>query len=108
MWFRREKVLMTEIKMFSKHVTKNLSAYCQGELTQEESRQFAEHLISCSKCRREFEEIKLGIKLAEQLPQLSAPDYLWTELETLLNRENFGPLRPVTRRRPFLAAWQPQ
>jgi len=59
MWFRREKVLMTEIKMFSKHVTKNLSAYCQGELTPEESRQFAEHLISCSKCRKEFEEIKI-------------------------------------------------
>src|SRR5882724_9134156 len=108
MWFRREEVLMTEIKMFSKHVTKNLSAYCQGELTPEESRQFAEHLISCSQCRKEFEEIKLGIKLAEQLPQLSAPDYLWTELEPLLHKQTRGQLRPITKRRPFAAAWQTQ
>lgn len=108
MWFRREEVLMMEIKMFSKHVTKNLSAYCQGELPPEESRQFAEHLISCSKCRKEFEEIKLGIKLAEHLPQLSAPDYLWTELEPLLDKQTRGQLRPVTNRRPFVAAWQTQ
>src|SRR5882724_11840021 len=108
MWFRREEVLMTEIKMFSKHVTKNLSAYCQGELTPEESRQFAEHLISCSQCRKEFEEIKLGIKLAEQLPQLSAPDYLWTELEPLLHKQTRGQLRPITKHRPFAAAWQTQ
>src|SRR5258705_9747344 len=94
--------------MFSKHVTKNLSAYCQGELTPEESRQFAEHLISCSQCRKEFEEIKLGIKLAEQLPQLSAPEHLWTELEPLLHKQTRPQLRPFTSRRPFVLIWQSQ
>ena len=72
--------------MFSKHVTKDISAYCHGELSPEESRQFAEHIISCAQCRREFEEIKLGIKLAEQLPQLSAPDSLWRDLEPYLGK----------------------
>ena len=94
--------------MFSKHVTKDLSAYCHGELSNEESKQFAEHLISCSKCRKEFEEIKLGIKLAEQLPQLSAPDDLWTELEPLLDKQTRGELRAVPKRRPFIVAWQTQ
>lgn len=70
--------------MLSRHVTKDISAYCHGELSSEESKQFAEHIISCIKCRTKFEEIKLGIKLAEQLPQLMAPDHLWTELEPLL------------------------
>ena len=70
--------------MFSRHVTKDISAYCHGELSNEESKQFAEHIISCTKCRTKFEEIKLGIKLAEQLPQLTAPDHLWSELEPLL------------------------
>src|SRR5262249_20068796 len=42
---------------------------------------------SCMKCRNKFEEVKLGIKLAEQLPQLSAPDHLWRELEPLLAKE---------------------
>ncbi len=71
--------------MFSRHVTKDISAYYHGELSNEESKQFAEHIISCTKCRTKFEEIKLGIKLAEQLPQLSAPDHLWSELEPLLD-----------------------
>src|SRR5262245_34658328 len=73
--------------MFSQHVTKDISAYCHGELSSAESKQFAEHIISCVKCRTEFEEVKLGIKLAEQLPKFSAPDYLWTELEPLLARQ---------------------
>lgn len=73
--------------MFSTHVTKDISAYCHGELSNEESKQFAEHIISCAKCRAKFEEIKLGIKFAEQLPQLSAPDYLWRDLEPLIARD---------------------
>ncbi len=73
--------------MLSRHVTKDISAYCHGELSSEESKQFAEHLISCAKCRTKFEEVKLGIKLAEQLPQLSAPDYLWRDLEPLLAKQ---------------------
>jgi FecR protein/Putative zinc-finger len=73
--------------MFSKHVNKDISAYCHGELPAEESRRFAEHLISCAKCRREFEEIKLGIRLAEQLQQLPAPDHLWIGIKTRLGAE---------------------
>src|SRR5215217_3253113 len=73
--------------MFSTHVTKDISAYCHGELSNQESKQFAEHIISCAKCRAKFEEVKLGIKLAEQLPQLSAPEHLWRELEPLLDRQ---------------------
>ena len=72
--------------MFSRHVTKDISAYCHGELSSEESKQFAEHIISCIKCRTKFEEIKLGIKFAEQLPQLSAPEHLWRNVEHLLDR----------------------
>lgn len=73
--------------MLSRHVTNDISAYCHGELSSEESKQFAEHLISCVRCRTKFEEVKLGIKLAEQLPQLSAPDYLWRDLEPLLAKQ---------------------
>src|SRR3989440_12169525 len=68
--------------MFSKHVTKNLSAYCHGEVAAEESRRIAEHLIGCNRCRGRFEEIKLGVKLAERLPQLAAPDSLWVDFQS--------------------------
>jgi FecR protein/Putative zinc-finger len=77
-----------DLEMFSRHVTNDLSAYCHGELSNEESRQFAEHLISCSKCRVKFEEIKLGVKLAEQLPQVAAPDHLWNDLQLLIDRQS--------------------
>jgi hypothetical protein len=93
--------------MFSNHVTKDLSAYCHGELSNAESRQIAEHLISCTKCRTKLEEIKLGIRLAEQLPLHSAPDYLWTELEPLMGKKS-NALRLAPPRKPFVAIWQTQ
>ena len=82
------------IRMFLRHVTKDISAYCHGELSSEESKQFAEHLIACAKCRTKFEEVKLGIKLAEQLPRFSAPDHLWSELEPLLAKQTTSAARP--------------
>lgn len=82
--------------MFSRHVTKNISAYCHGELSSEESKQFAEHIISCTRCRTKFEEIKLGIRLAEQLPQLSAPDHVWSEIESLLAEPQITQISRVT------------
>ena len=78
--------------MFSRHVTKQISAYCHGELSSEESKQFAEHIISCVKCRTKFEEVKLGVKLAEQLPQLSAPKHLWSDVEYLLDTPRPAPV----------------
>jgi len=73
--------------MLSRHVTKDISAYCHGELSSEDSKRFAEHIISCARCRTQFEEVKQGIKLAEQLPRLSAPEHLWRELEPLLAKQ---------------------
>ena len=86
--------------MRHKHVTKDISAYCHGELSNEESKQFAEHIIACAKCRAKFEEVKLGVKLAEQLPQVTAPDHLWREIEALLDRE------PVEIRAARVSSWQ--
>ena len=94
--------------MFSKHVTKNLSAYCHGELAAEESRRIAEHLIGCNRCRRQFEEIKLGVKLAECLPQLAAPDSLWLELESRLAAEtNQSRVESSKQSRFSFKLWQP-
>ncbi len=70
--------------MFRKHVSNDISSYCHGELNTDEARLFNEHLLVCAKCRSQFEQIKLGVKLAEQLPQLPAPERLWPELERKL------------------------
>src|ERR1044071_8111606 len=94
--------------MFSRHVTKDISAYCHGELSEQDSKKFAEHIISCVKCRTKFEEVKLGIKFAEQLPKLSAPEHLWRDLEDLLDGKNEPLAQMLTghrsaNRRPLLA-----
>ncbi|HKV35966.1 MAG TPA: zf-HC2 domain-containing protein [Pyrinomonadaceae bacterium] len=85
--------------MFSKHVTSDISAYCHGELPAEDSRRFAEHIIACAKCRREFEEIKLGIKLAEQLPQVPAPELLWSGIEARLGGPERIQVKPISWQR---------
>jgi hypothetical protein len=93
--------------MFSKHVTKELSAYCHGEVTNAESRLIAEHLIGCNGCRAQFEEIKFGVKLAERLPQVSAPDSLWFDLQNRLADD--GTNTVATRKRSAFSfkVWRP-
>src|SRR6266576_4802627 len=94
--------------MFSTHVTKNLSAYCHGEVAADESRRIAEHLIGCNRCRVQFEEIKLGVKLAERLPQVAAPDSLWLNLESRLATEaKQGRVESNKRSRFSFKLWQP-
>ena len=94
--------------MFSKHVTKSLSAYCHGEVPADESRRIAEHLIGCNRCRGQFEEIKLGVKLAERLPQLAAPDSLWLDLQSRIGREtNQSRIESSKQSRFSFKLWQP-
>lgn len=66
------------LNWFGKHVTKYLSAYCQGELTADAAQQVRAHLASCERCQKEYEAIRVGIKLAEQLQVVAAPTSLWS------------------------------
>ncbi|PYS69165.1 MAG: hypothetical protein DMF69_17830 [Acidobacteria bacterium] len=91
--------------MFSKHVSKNISAYCHGELSVDESREFSEHILACARCRSAYEEIKLGIKFAEQLPQLSPSASLWQNIEAKI--ETTPASRPGSGW-AFLNSWQTQ
>lgn len=77
--------------MFNKHVLKKLSAYCHGELPAEESRRVGEHLLACERCRGEYGDIKLGVKLAEQLPVVEAPSELWSDIDALLDARSGKP-----------------
>jgi len=94
--------------MFSKHVDKELSAYCHGELSATESRQVAEHLIGCHRCRAEFEEVKQGVKLAEHLPQISAPDSLWNDLQPFIAARTEQGGAGETKRSRFGSLFQPR
>lgn len=77
--------------MFTRHVTKELSAYCNGELSNEQSRRVRGHLLQCERCRREHGEIRLGVRLAERLPLAAAPAGMWNEIEALLDQGSRTP-----------------
>ncbi|HKP86264.1 MAG TPA: zf-HC2 domain-containing protein [Blastocatellia bacterium] len=93
--------------MFNKHVIKQLSAYCHGELPDGESRRVAEHLLKCERCRKEYDEINLGVRLAQQLPQVTAPAEMWGEIEALLDAQTRRPAAAVKAPR-FVLGFGPQ
>ena len=71
--------------MFTRHVSRQLSAYLHDELPAERTRSVAEHLIGCTSCRFAFEEIKLGATLAQRLVMVPAPDTIWPRIEASLD-----------------------
>jgi predicted anti-sigma-YlaC factor YlaD len=85
--------------MFRKHVNKKLSAYLHSELDQEESRRVAEHLSACRRCRDEYEEIRFGAQLAQRLSddlaRAQAPDGLWGEIATMIERAEGARRNPL-------------
>jgi Putative zinc-finger/FecR protein len=94
------------MKMFTKHVTKQLSEYCNGELTPQESRRVRDHLLACARCRNEHSEVKLGVSLAQQLPPASAPADMWSEIEALLDERSRRPVfQPKATRLVFAFSW---
>ncbi|HEU5236596.1 MAG TPA: FecR domain-containing protein [Pyrinomonadaceae bacterium] len=86
--------------MFSNHISDLSSAYLHNELTPEQTRQVAEHMMGCARCRAAFAEVKLGIRFAEQLESISAPASLWPRIAAGLNVDSapswrFQFLKPV-------------
>ena len=92
--------------MFGNHVSKKLSACLHGELSAEDARRVAEHLRGCQSCRTELEEIEFGFQLASQLKYEQAPESLWDELESAMNRARFSPNhRTKARQKKFGLSW---
>ena len=89
--------------MFSKHVTSLSSAYWHDELTPRENQRAAEHLLSCTICRADFEDVKLGARFAEQLQIKSAPDSVWAGLVAQLDQKGAA----IRRKRAFPETNQP-
>ena len=81
---------MRGTKMLRKHVEKLLSAYCNGELPAVDSRRISEHLLSCQRCRSEYEQIRAGALIAEQLATLQPPDGLWSKIENSLETDGYS------------------
>ncbi|MDX2032366.1 MAG: zf-HC2 domain-containing protein [Blastocatellia bacterium] len=71
--------------MFRNHVHNQLSAYLHDELSAEQARRVAEHLLRCPRCRAMYEEARFGAQMAAHLAKEAAPEGLWRELQAEMN-----------------------
>jgi len=74
----------------SKHVTELLSAYLDGELSQEERTRVESHLEHCAECQQELAGFRRTIRLVRSLPQLELPEDYHADLRRRLLVDSMG------------------
>ena len=62
---------------FCFHINRRLPAYCEGEVSTNESARIEAHLDECPGCRERARQIRQRIDLMRQAPLLDPPDRLW-------------------------------
>ncbi len=67
--------------MIDDHIINSLNGFLSGDLSKDERQIIAEHLLVCESCRREHDEIKLGISLMSRLERADAPAAVWSGIE---------------------------
>ncbi|MBM7855819.1 anti-sigma factor RsiW [Desulfohalotomaculum tongense] len=65
-------------------VSDNLSAYLDDELSKEEARHIAEHLLVCHHCRTQWEELKRASSLLRHMPEVVPPPQFRSSLREKL------------------------
>jgi hypothetical protein len=71
------------MKMFSRHVSRELAAYADRELGN--AVDVERHIGQCALCRAEFEQVQFGMAMVEHLPPVEAPAAIWASIETALD-----------------------
>ncbi|HEV3201444.1 MAG TPA: zf-HC2 domain-containing protein [Bryobacteraceae bacterium] len=67
--------------MFTRHISRQLAAHLDGQLSQPEARQAELHLEQCPRCRAEYDRVNRGMALMEHLPPVEAPEAIWSSIE---------------------------
>jgi len=71
--------------MTDTHYIQKLSAFVDRELPKDEQQLVAEHLLICSNCRQEHDQIKFASTLGSILEHRDAPASVWSAIETGLD-----------------------
>jgi hypothetical protein len=85
--------------MFTRHVSRRLAAYLDGQLVPPKARQTEMHLRQCSHCRAECEQVALGMRIVEHLPLVEAPAELWPSIEAAFQESS-------SRQAPSVIFWR--
>lgn len=73
--------------MSEKHFKEKLSEFVNHELPKDVRQAIGEHLLRCADCRKEYDEIKFGATMANQLNRSDAPQNVWNEIEKALDNQ---------------------
>jgi anti-sigma factor ChrR (cupin superfamily) len=92
--------------MFRKHVKRRLLAYCNGELSDRESRRVSQHLLACHRCRKEYDQINLGVRLAGELQKMTAPSEIWPRIEDSLEASPQAAISPSPAGSSWISGWR--
>src|SRR6266404_936241 len=66
--------------MFNTHISEQLAAYLDAQLSPHEAQQAAAHLEQCADCRDEREQVKWGMAMVKHLPLVEAPEEIWSAI----------------------------
>jgi anti-sigma factor RsiW len=89
--------------MFTRHVSRQLAAYINGELSPSRAQQAELHMGQCPLCRAECEQVRLGMSIVEHLPLVEAPQAIWTAIETAFQENRSRRIATLRRWRPAFA-----
>src|SRR5438067_3014135 len=80
----------------SRHISRQLATYIDGELAPRREQQVRIHLGRCERCQAEREQVALGMAAVEELPVVEAPASIWLSIEAALE-ENRQAKMPTVR-----------
>jgi hypothetical protein len=66
--------------MFTRHISRQLAAYLDGQLAQPRTLQAELHLRQCVGCRVECEQVRSGMAIMEHLAAVEAPEEIWSSI----------------------------
>jgi len=90
--------------MFTRHVSRRLAPYIDGELDAAGRRGVEDHLAACATCRLAYGQVRIGIESLDRLPAVAAPETIWVALEAALAEQRPYPARTSGWRWAFAAA----
>src|SRR6188474_2303095 len=79
--------------MFTRHVEKSLTRYCDGELSAADRQRVDAHLATCPRCRTALETTRFSASAVRQLGAVSAPPALWHGIEAALDEPRSDGIR---------------
>ncbi|MGA2741516.1 MAG: FecR domain-containing protein [Bryobacteraceae bacterium] len=91
-------------RRFTRHISRQLAAYLDGQLTQPRAQRAEIHLRQCTRCRAEYEQVRLGMQMVEHLPLVEAPDAIWLSVEAALEARPASQTQSLVRWRWAVAA----